>query len=171
MIKILIKLLVLTIFFFLHNGSFAQERVSNSTKSFSIIPSKNWENHSKGTSLVFVQPKENNLDIFQENISFKEYPANGKNLEELWNAYVINDLPKLFNSYKVKQVWKSNIKGKKANWIECSNVYNGIKFRNLIYMLVEQDTLYFIICIATDNRYQKTENEFRKMINSFKIKR
>lgn len=160
-------IIILGIFFF--NTLIGQERVYNSDKTFSIIPLKYWEDHSKETSLVFAQPLENNSDIFQENIRFNEHPANGKNLNELWDMYVLKDFPKSFDNYKMIEMWDSNINGKKAKWIDFTNTENNIKYRNLVYMLVENNRTYYIVCTAIDDKYLQVEKEFRQMINSFEI--
>jgi hypothetical protein len=164
------RTLFLLITFFYFSNLFGQERVFNPNKSFSFIPMENWENHSKENTLTFAQPLKNKLDNYQENIQISEYPANGMSIEELWKAFVLRDFPKSFENYKFIQSWDSNINDKKAKWIEFTNTANNVKFKNLVYMLVENDKMYYLICMATETEYPQSEKEFRQMINTLQIK-
>ena len=149
--------------------SSGQERCFNTDTSFSFIPLENWENFSKGNGLTFAQQKDSEVDNFRENIKLDVSPANGFSLDELWNSYVVRDFPKSFEKFKMVQMWNSNVNEKEAKWIEFTNYSSGLKFRNLVYMLVENDRMYFIICSALDKDFDKTEDEFLKMVNSFEI--
>ena len=154
--------------FFLNNVS-GQDRVFNSSKSFSFIPANNWENYSKDNSLIFAKPLNSSSENYRENIRISEYPANGMTLEELWESFVIKDFPIAFENYKFIQMWDSSVNGKKAKWIEFKNTANNLTYKNLVYMLVENDEMYYIICMATVNGYEQTVKEFRQMIDTFEI--
>jgi len=165
------KRLVFTFFLLLVvKLSIGQERVFNSEKTFSIIPVKGWENYSKENNIIFAQKLTNIRDRYQENIQIFSRPANNMTLEELWKSFVIRDFPKSFENYKFKQMWNSNINGMNANWIEFTNTgEQGQTFYNLVYMLVENNVMYYIICLALEKDYKSVEKDFRQMINSFKI--
>jgi len=150
--------------------SVGQERVYNSGKTFSIIPIRGWENHSTGNSIIFAQRLTSIRDRFQENVQAHTFPANSMTLDELWNSWVINDFPRSFENYRFKQSGESVINGVRANWIEFTNRgEQGQTFRNLVYILVENDIMYYIICIALDRDYKSVETDFKKMIYSFRI--
>jgi hypothetical protein len=162
----ILLLFIITISF---SNVFGQERFYNSNKTFSFIPIANWENYSKEDTLCFAQPLSNIFDNYQENINVCIYPANGMSLEELWESFVLRDFPKSFENYKFIQMSESIINEKKAKWIAFSNTTNNVKFQNLVYMLVENDIMYYIICIAKESEYSKLDKEFRQMINTFQI--
>ena len=165
------KQLVFTFFLLLviklSNG---QERVYNSEKTFSIIPVEGWKNYSKENNIVFAQKHTSIRDRYQENIQVLTHPADDMTLDELWDVYVIKAFPKSFENYKFKQMWKSNINGINANWIEFTNTgEQGQTFYNLVYVLVKNNIMYYIICLALEKDFKSVEKDFRKMINSFKI--
>jgi hypothetical protein len=154
------------------NVLIGQDRVFSPSKSFSFIPVKNWKNYSEEDMLIFAKPLKNIFDIYRASIQIGEHPANGMNLEALWKSYVLRDFPKSFDNYKFIQMGDARINGKKAKWIICTNTANWKKthFKNLVYMFVENDRMYDIICIDIEHNYENTEKEFRQMINSFEIK-
>ena len=162
--------LIFTIFLLLVvKLSIGQERVYNSDKTFSIIPIEEWINYSKGNEIVFFHKLTSFRDIYQESIQIKTYPADSITLDELWNSFIMSDLTKSFKNYKSKQTGKSNINGKNANWTEFTNTAYGHKLFNLVYMLVENNIIYHIVCISLEKDYKSVENDFKKMINSLKI--
>ena len=162
-----IKLLTFLLGILISDISYGQVRVYNNDKTFSFIPLDNWENFSKDNELTFAQPLDNVSDIFRENIKISVSPANGMKLDELWNSYVLIDFPKSFENFKIIQMWNSKINEKDVKWIEFTNYKSEIKFRSLIYMLVENDKMYFIVCLALDIDFEKTEKSFLEMVNSF----
>ncbi len=152
------------------NTLLGQDSIYSNNKSFSFKPIASWENNSKENILIFAQPFKSKIDNYQENIHISEYPANGMTLEELWQAFVLRDFPISFENYKFIQMAESKVNFKKAKWIEFTNTDNKVEFKNLVYMFVENDKMYYIICLATESEYEATEKDFRQMINSFEIK-
>jgi hypothetical protein len=162
---------VISMFFTACGNAYGQERIYNSEKTFSIIPIKGWINYSEKNGISFAK-KRISFTTYRENIGIFPNPANGMTLDELWNSFVIRDFPISFDNYKEIQTGKSNINGMNANWIECTNTFahsEGYTFRNLVYMFVENDTMYYIICMALDENYKNYEKDFQKMINTFKV--
>jgi hypothetical protein len=146
--------------------SFGQ-RVFNLGKTFSIIPVENWQNFSSQNSLVFAQLNQGQKDNYQENIQINEYPANGLTLTECWESFIIRDFPSAFENYKMLEMWDANINGKQAKWIMFTNTVEGISFQNLVYMLVENNKMYYIICTGEYEYFKQNESDFKKMINNF----
>lgn len=149
---------------------YGQQRVYNSSKKFSFVPIKNWENHSKDSSLVFAQSSQGILDLYLENIQIKTFSTNGETLDEIWNSWVIKDFPISFINYKVMKTGISNINGKKAKWVDFKNRDNNLNFRNITYFIVDNNVLYYILCLSLESDFEKTENDFIKMINTLEIK-
>jgi hypothetical protein len=141
----------------------------NSSKSFSFIPADNWENYSKDNSLIFAKPLNSSSEYYRENIQIIEYPANGMTLDDLWESFVVKDFPNAFENFEFIRMWDSSVNGKKAKWIEFKNTANNLTYKNLVYMLVENDIMYYLICSATVTGYEQTIKEFRQMINTFEI--
>ncbi len=160
------KKIFLTIGILFLSFSFSQER--KYFKTFSFIPIKNWKKKSD-TDMVFVKPLDLR-DLYQENITIDEYPAQGMTLKKLWNSFVIKDFPKSFKDYKIIESGVDNIDGNSANWIICSNSYSGVKFINIVYMIVKNDLMYYIIAMADSKDFEKTKKDFISMIKSIKIK-
>jgi hypothetical protein len=119
--------------------------------------------------LTFAQPLQSDADEYQENIIISEYPSEGKTLDELWNSMVLRDFPRSFENFKFKQMWDSKIGQYDAKWIEFSNKAHGLVFCNLVYMLVENDKMYYILCTAEEKEFDQVEKDFNIMINSLQL--
>ena len=146
------------------------QRVYNSEKTFSIIPIEGWINYSEGNNIIFAAPKQTTLGVrYQDNIQIDADPVYNMELDGLWNSYVVDILPKSFENYKMKQMGISSINGKNAKWIEFTNTAHGQTFYNLVYMLVENNIMYCIMCITLERVYQTVEKDFKQMVNTFKI--
>lgn len=148
---------------------YGQQRVYNSNKFFSFIPIENWENHSHDSSLVFAQPSQGIFDLYLENIQIVTYPTEGKTLDEIWNSWIIIDFPNSFSNYEVMKTGNSNINGKNAKWIDFKNRDNNINYRDLCFCIVDKEVLYYILCLSLESDFEKTENDFMKMINTLEI--
>jgi hypothetical protein len=147
----------------------AQERTLNSDKTFSIEPINEWENYSKNNSIIFAKPLKNTEDVFQENIQFNVYPADGATLQQLWNSWILQDFPNSFERFKIIKMWDSNVNDYEAKWIEFTNTANELNYRNLVYLIMNNDMVYYIIGSSLDQEFNEVEHEFRLMINSFRI--
>jgi|GEM_PF-3446008 len=149
---------------------FGQERVYSADKKISIVPIESWKNHSKDNDLIFAQANENRFDRYRENILVQAHPAYGRSLNELWNLYIVEDFPYVFDDYQMIQSDDTTIDGKPVKWIEFTYTdKEKLKFRILIYMLVEDDVMYQLICSAMEDAFPKTEKLFKKMVESFEI--
>ena len=164
-----IFLVVNFIFYDVFGLSIGQDRVYNSEKTFSIVPTEGWINCSEGNNIIFAQKLTSFRDRYQENIQIEAFPGINMTLDELWENYVIKDFPKSFENYKIKQTGKTNINGINAKSIEFTNTAHGQTFDNLVYILVEKNIMYQIICLAIEKDYKSVEREFKEMINTFKI--
>ncbi|MGD9491816.1 MAG: hypothetical protein AB7V36_00520 [Bacteroidales bacterium] len=162
---------ILLIFLLLVSGVFAygQQRVFNSNNKFSIIPIENWENHSEDSSLVFSQSSQGALDLYSENIQIATFPADGKTLDEIWNSWVIEDFPNSFNNYEVMGTGVLIINNKTVRWVDFKNRDFNLNFRDLAFLIVDNDVLYYIICLSLEMDFEKTRNDFFKMINTLEI--
>ncbi|MDR2040583.1 MAG: energy transducer TonB [Bacteroidales bacterium] len=151
--------------------SMGQKRVYNSGITFSIIPIEGWGNYSKRNNIVFAQKLTGFKDRYQENISIETYPANNLTLDELWDFHTINVYPVAFKKYAMKQTGESKINGMDAKWIAFTNKAKAKRqtFYNLVYMIVENNIMYSIICVALEKDYKSVEKDFQKMIHTFRI--
>lgn len=149
---------------------FSQNRVYNVDSSFSFIPSENWINYSDSSGLIFAQVKHSSYDKYQENIQIHKYSANGLDLHTCWNNDILKAFPKSFDNFKIVSMWDTKINGYKAKWMEytCDDI--GMKFKDIVYIIVEKNTIYFIMCLSLDDAFEATEKDFRNMVDSFEIK-
>lgn len=163
--RVVIIIIILLLCF---RWGYGQERIYNTAKSYSAVMIEGWEDFFSHANLHFILPNNDSLS-YNGNISFDEYPADGKSLTELWKEYLVDRFPAVFEDYELIETWKSIINGRDARWIEFKNSYFNNTYRNIVCLLVEYDRLYYIFAMADEDQFEVIEEDFVEIIHSFEV--
>jgi hypothetical protein len=148
-----------------------QELVWNNSKTVGLIPAERWTESSTGDQLGFVLKAPQSSDPFKGRIDISTASTLNWTLDELWNEYVIKGFPLSLNGYEKIAVGKSTIDGEDSYWIECYSESQGIKFQGLSAVFVKNNMLHIVTCTSLPKYYDFVEADFKKMIESIRVKK
>ena len=161
--------IVLLLFLFMFDVH-GQNLIWNKSGSISMLMDEKWAvNSTKDNLGVIMKLKGVNQDI-GGTLQVTTAPAKGKDLNQLWNEYVVQDFPTSFHKYQQIEEGTTTIDSISSKWILFYSVNHEITFKNRSTCLVKDDTLYIITCVSPAGFYELVEEAFEKMINSIRIK-
>jgi hypothetical protein len=159
--------ILITLILALSTNMGAQDRLYNQSKSFSIESAKGWIDKSSG-DVINLENRTGEFHILGD-IKIAAYPSNGESLDSLWDLYVLKGFPNSFDNYEFIQSWDSEINEINTKWIEFRFSKNGNLFKIRVYMLVENDQMFYITWTALDADFEFVEKDFNFMTNSLII--
>ncbi|MFA5541260.1 MAG: hypothetical protein WC984_06270 [Bacteroidales bacterium] len=148
------------------NLAFTQNRVFNFDSSISFIPIHDWVDASDGEEMIFVQPLQSTIDIFNDRITLVKYPNEGLSLDEYWAKYVTNDFKYQFDDFFALRSFESKVNQKQARGMIFTNKLEGVTLKNKFYFVNHKGYIYTFSLITTERDFSLTEHLFESMVNT-----
>jgi hypothetical protein len=143
------------------------EHVTNDIGGYSLDIQPGWTTVTEGSNM---QALASHSLIVSATVSVTVFDSEYDSLTESFEEYVAQ-LPPGFEDYKSYGNGATEINKIPARWHKMSDTEDGKKFMNLMYVLQPVGKqLYVISCSSIIDDFAKYEQDFTKMIFSFKIK-
>ncbi len=148
---------------------------NNPTAGFHMKYPQKWtvkENPMEGAAVVFISPKENELDYFQENVNIVVQDLSKKpmNLDEYSNL-AITQLIAVFKSnvdmIESKSIFWANKPAHKIVYIGKGD--NGARTKLMHIWIIQRTTAYQLTYAAQEAQYDKYIGLVNTMVNSFRL--
>lgn len=143
--------------------------IINKDGKYEITKLIDWDYRINGTNTTIISKHTSFLDPYQENLQVDTFSANGMNLDLVFQNYIKRDFPKSFDDYELVSERTDTICGLAAKWLICKNTDFGEKFEDLVVIVVKNNTVFFIICLAREQDFEQFKGSFIKMIKTLKI--
>ncbi len=162
--KMLQIALVLMIF-----GSCSQEKMLKHTgKNFEIFYSASWQKQEQASAIYFLSPKENEKDMFQENVNLvlqdlSQQPMNLEQYTELSKKQIIEN----FGASALVYIKATTLAGQEAKELVYNMNYQGRKLKLKQYWFIKGNTAYLFTYTAEPSQYDKYEKTATEIIRSF----
>lgn len=156
--------LVLMIF-----GSCSQEKMLKHTgKNFEIFYSASWQKQEQASAIYFLSPKENEKDMFQENVNLvlqdlSQQPMNLEQYTELSKKQIIEN----FGASALVYIKATTLAGQEAKELVYNMNYQGRKLKLKQYWFIKGNTAYLFTYTAEPSQYDKYEKTATEIIRSF----
>ena len=170
---LLVMLLVIGIILLLQTEKFSYYH--NAQYGFGMNYPQNWKviENSQGTAVIFMSPKENELDAFQENVNIVVQDLSRKpmGLNE-YTSLAITQLIAVFKHniemIESKPIYWANMPAHKLVYIGKGN--DGSRTKLVHVWAVQGTTAYQLTFATPEAQYDKYSGSVNTMINSFRLK-
>ncbi len=152
-------------------GSCSQEKMVKYTgKNFEMLYPASWAKQEKSNAIFFLTPKENEKDLFQENVNLmlqdlSQQPMSIEQYTELTKKQVIDN----FGTSAIVSLKNTTIAGQQAKEFIYNMNYQGKSLKLKQYWFVKGNIAYLFSYTAEPAKYEKYESIVTEMIKSFKI--
>ena len=156
-------------FFLILFGSCSQEKTLKHTgKNYEISYPTNWEKQEKASVVYFLSPKENEKDMFQENVNLmlqdlSQQPMSLEQYTELTKKQVLENL----GASAIISVKSTTLTGQQAKEFVYNMNYQGRSLKLKQYWFIKDNTAYLFTYTAEPSRYEKHEKTATELIQSF----
>jgi hypothetical protein len=151
-------------------STFGQDTVWNESETIGLVPAIKWTKTSEGESLNFELTAPLSSDPFKGNLDISTASTLNWTLDKLWKEYVTKGFPISVNGYMKIDEGESIVDGEKSRWIEFYSENQGIKFQGYSEIFIKDNIMYIVTLTSIPKFYDEIESDFKKMINSIKIK-
>ena len=143
--------------------------IKNETRNYTIEKTENWEHRIEGNKTTIFSKNEGLFDNYQENLQVHIFPANGMNLEQVYETQITFKFSKTFKNFQLIEEGEMLIDGNKSKWIRFKCKDQSVKFEDLALMFVKNDKAYYIVCLSKDKDFENYQSRFLEMIKSIKV--
>lgn len=159
-------------------GSCSQEKwIEYSEGNYEISYPESWAKQQKATATFFLSPKENEKDLFQENINVivQDLSSQPMTLEEYTNL-TKNQIKQALGSSAIESVKDINFSGQQAKEIVYTMPKNPMQGRNLNLKLrqvwfIKSNNAYLLTYTAQNSEYDNYLETAKGIFDSFKLKK
>jgi hypothetical protein len=142
---------------------------SDSELGFSIKYPDNWVQESNSNIVVFLSPKKNVMDLFQENVNvisqdLSKQPMTMEQYTELTKRQVVDN----FGESAIISLGDVRITRELAKEFVYNMNYQGMKLRVKQYWIIKNKMVYLFTYTAESEQYDLYENVAMEMIESFR---
>jgi eukaryotic-like serine/threonine-protein kinase len=151
-------------------GSCSQEKmVKYKGKNYEILYPASWAKQEKSNAIFFMSPKENEKDLFQENVNvmLQDLSQQSMNLEqytELTKKQVIDN----FGATAIVSLKNITIAGQQGKEFVYSMNYKGRSLKLKQYWFIKENIAYLFSYTAELLKYEKYEKIATEIVQSFK---
>jgi len=129
-----------------------------------------WAKQEKSNAIFFLSPKENEKDLFQENVNLmlQDLSQQSMSLEqytELTKKQVVDN----FGASAIISLKNTTIAGQQGKEFVYSMNYQGRSLKLKQYWFIKGNIAYLFSYTADPTKYEKYESVVTEMIKSFKI--
>lgn len=143
-------------------------RIKNEKGNYSILVLHNWKYEMKNRSTMISREIENDSVIIYPGIIVSPGTTT-KSIEETFEDYK-NDLPSLLQDYKFINEGITEIDGHATRWIKLRHTLYDYTYVSVRYFLqLSKDTPVMIECSSVEGTFESVEEDFTKMVFSFKV--
>jgi len=160
------------------SSSCSQENMNKYTESkYEISYPENWIKQQKGKAIFFLAPKENEKDLFQENVNtiVQDLSSQPMTLEEYTNL-TKTQITQALGSSAIVSVKDLNFAGQKAKEMVYTMPKNPMQGRNLNLKLrqvwfIKSNNAYLLTYTAQNSEYDNYLETAKGIFDSFKLKK
>lgn len=169
MLKIISKIsIIVTCYISFSCISQSDERIINDKGNYSITKLANWDYEIKNRSTMITQIRE--FDSLKVPGTIIIAPGNSDVSFDDTFAAIKNDLPKSLKDYHMINEGYTEINGHPTRWIKLSYTLYDYKYISLrYYMELAKGTPVMIDCSSINGTFGDFEEDFNKMVFSFRI--
>lgn len=152
-------------------GSCSQQKMVKYTgKNFEMLYPASWSKKEKSNAIFFLSPKENEKDLFQENVNLmlqdlSQQPMNLEQYTELTKKQVTDNL----GASAIVSLKNATIAGQQAKEFVYDMNYQGRSLKLKQYWFIKGNIAYLFSYTAEPSEYDKYESTATEVINSFKF--
>lgn len=159
------------------SSSCSQEKMDKHTDSkYEISYPERWIKQQKGTTTFFLSPKENEKDLFQENVNVmvQDLSSQQMTLEDYTNL-TKQQVTQAFGSSAIVSVKDLNFAGQQAKEMVYNMPKNPMQGRNLNLKLrqvwfIKGNNAYLLTYTAQSSEYDNYLETAKGIFDSFKLK-
>lgn len=150
-------------------GSCSQDKMLKHTgKNFEISYPASWQKQEQANAVYFLSPKENEKDMFQENVNLmlqdlSQQPMNLEQYTELSKKQIIEN----FGASALVSMKTTTLAGQEAKELVYNMNYQGRKLKLKQYWFIKGNTAYLFTYTAEPSQYDKYEKTATELIQSF----
>ncbi len=163
--------------------SFAQNplTVTSKTGQYSITPLPGWRVTETNGSMYIYAPADGAMDPWDEKLDISTAEANDNTIDEAFDFFIGTDFPETYLKFTLIKKGEEVIHGVPARWVEFTfsgfseaegaNENNSVSasLHVLFYLLLKDNTLYFINGVTEKSLFNRFEPDFRAIIRTFQI--
>lgn len=143
---------------------------TDATNKFTINYPDKWVKKNNVNSIVFLSPKENDKDLFQENLNLmlqdlSKKPMNLEQYTELTKKQIVDNL----GASAIVSLKNVTISGQQGKEFVYNMNYQGNKLKVKQCWIIKNHNAYLLTYTAEPEQYNKYENIAVEMMNSFKL--
>ncbi len=141
----------------------------NTRNNLSIRYPENWRINEEEDGVMFISPKENDTDDFQENIGIavQNLANNQANLDQIAVAS-LEQLKKVINDFSLVSSTETTLENIPAKQFVYTGKFGDFDVKWLQVIALEGDNFYIITYTAKASSYNNYLNLVEEMVNSFK---
>lgn len=144
---------------------------NNSENNLSIRYPDNWIKKEEENGVMFISPKENSEDIFQENIGVTvQTLANSTVTLEQITAASLEQLKNMITDFSLVSSTQINLANMPAKKLIYTGKFGNFNIKWLQVIALEKDKFYIITYTAEASTYNNALNLVEEMIDSFNKK-
>ncbi|GGB07040.1 PsbP-related protein [Puia dinghuensis] len=145
---------------------------TNSANKFTVNYPKEWTHRETGNSVLFLSPKENENDDFQENVNImlQDLSANPLNLEQ-YTALSKKMITENAAASTILSSTPTTFAGQKAMETIYTMTFEGRAMKLQQIWFIKNKTAYVFTYTAEQSQYARYEPTATAIINSFKFLR
>ncbi|WP_138499092.1 serine/threonine-protein kinase [Nostoc sp. PA-18-2419] len=136
----------------------------------------NWQktgtpDHITGNVVKFISPKENNTDIYLENVNLivEELPENHQELEQ-FTKFFLDEIQQSYPNSKISEKGKTQLANQPAYQVSYTLEEEGINIKRLQVWTIKNNKAYIMTYTDNVTKYSEHLPTARTIINSLEIK-
>ena len=142
--------------------------ITSKSWNFSVTVLPDWEYKFESKSMRIDKIKYYGTQYATGRLSISEVPTEYKTLDETVANY-LSQFPNSFKDFKKISEGKTEINGLTTRWFKMTDKENGINYMTVQYVIQQtQKTCYLLNCSATKDTFTDFEEDFNKMVFSYK---
>lgn len=164
------KMLQLAIILMMFGSCSKENMVKYTGKNYEMLYPSSWAKQEKSNAIFFLSPKENEKDMFQENVNLmlqdlSQQPMSLEQYTELTKKQVTDN----FGAAAIVSLKNITIAGQQAKEFVYNMNYQGRSLKLKQYWLIKGNVAYLFSYTAEPSKYEKYETIVTEMIKSFKF--
>ena len=170
------KVVYISLFLWFFTSCSAQEMKVFESESYQTSYPINWTKQQKQSAVFFLSPKENEKDLFQENVNviIQDLSSQPMTLEDYTNL-TKNQITQALGSSAIESVKDINFAGQQAKEMVYTMPKNPIQGRNQNLKLrqiwfIKGNNAYLLTYTAQSSEYDKFLETAKAIFDSFKLK-
>lgn len=168
--------IILLSFFFTFDAA-AQQIFQNKKGGYQLTVPEKWTTRQENEITSVYAPDEGEMDTWKEKLEISVYDGKELSLGEAYDFYIEKDFPSAYSSFTLVKQGEEDIRGTVARWAVFSFTGTGtvgsgeVSFTlyTLFYLVLKNEKLYMLNGIAEKDFFPRYENDYLKIIRSFRV--